>query len=441
MSKPIPFNLPSVLLLSLFLCLSTAQAKGPVASPQATTELICHTQHASECYPAIFQPTEHFQMIHDDQSIPPGLHVRMNLATGLKEARLNIPEPEDAPKADIVIVDNTPVRLAADEEAEAEPITPHGLQDQSQPERDYDYLRPSLDPEEASLFASETSNIRSSSIPTLETLSALTDLVHSYNWGLALAQDGLLVDKLAKIFQPYSALQAPIEIRSATALLLGTAIQNNPEALAALLSHREEPTRGVLEQDVLHSVISTLTFKLEQDSPIALLQLQQRNVFLIYQLASSPAQLRHFISWQGLDSLHDLFTFCNTDPRDTNAPFDPSRMNPGGGGEGRDKLRQRIANLMLDHVLPLLGSSEGRRYMSRYEDMNDVEYARMAQAIANRWRRRLEPWNEAFGAALTECAIIMSEKGESEASTVYKAYESISEAALLLKKVLDEGLY
>ena len=380
-------------------------------------------------------------MVHDDQSIPPGLHVRMNLATGLKEARLNIPEPEDAPKADIVVVDNTPIRLAADEEAEAEPVTQPGLQDQSQPERDYDYLRPSLDPEEASLFALETSNLRSSSIPTLETLEALTDLVHSYDWGLALAQDGLLIDKLANIFQPYSETHAPIEIRSATALLLGTAIQNNPEALTALLSHREEPTRGVLEQDVLHSVISTLTLKLEQDSPIALLQLHQRNVFVVYQLASSPAQLRHFISWQGLDSLHDLFTFCNTDPRDTNAPFDPSRISPGSGGEGRDKLRQRIANLMLDHVLPLIGSSEGRRYMSVYENMNETDYARMAQAIGNRWRRRLEPWDEAFGAALREYAIIMSEKQESEAPTVYKAYESISEAALFLKKVLDGDLY
>ena len=439
MSKPLLFNLPSVLLLSLFLCLSSSQAKGPAASPQATTELICHTQHASECYPAIFQPTEHFQLVHDDQSIPPGLHVRMNLATGLKEARLNIPESEDAPKADIVIVDNTPIRLAADEAAEAEPITPPGIQDQSQPERDYDYLRPSLDPEEASLFASETAKLRSSSVPTLESLSALTDLVHSYDWGLALAQDGLLIDKLATIFEPDSPLRAPIEIRSATALLLGTAIQNNPEALAALLSHREEPTHGAWDQDVLDSVLSTLTLPLEQTSPIALLQLHQRNVFLLYQLTSSPAQLRQFINFQGLDHLHNLFTFCNTDPRDTNAPFDPSRISPGGGREGRDKLRQRIANLMLDHVLPLLGSAKGRRYLDEY--MNEVEDARTAQGVANKRRRVLERWDEAFGAALREYAIIMSEKGESEAPTVYKAHESISEATLSLKRVLDRGLY
>ena len=440
MSKSTQFSLPSVLLLSLFLCLSSAQAKSPIASPQATTELICHTQHASECYPAIFQPTEHFQIVHDDQSIPPGLHVRMNLATGLKEARLNILEPEDAPKADIVIVDNTPVRLAADEEAEAEPISPPGLEDQSQPERDYDYLPPSLDPEEASLFASITANIRFGSIPTLETLSALTDLVHSYDWGLALAQDGPLVFELASILDPDHGPHAPIEIRSAIALLFGTAIQNNPEALEAILSH-EQPEPGCLAQGVYFSVLYTLYLPLEQSSPVALLQLHQRNVFVIYQLTSSPTQLRALMRRRDLDGLHDLFTFCNTDPRDTNAPFDPLRISPGGGGEGRDKLRQRIANLMLDRVLPLLGSAKGLRFLASFEDIDENEYAKIALDNANHWRRVLERWDDAFGAALREYAIIMSEKGESEVPTVYKAHESISEAKLLLKKTLEGGLY
>ena len=456
MSKSIRFNLPSFLLLSLLLCLSSAQAKSPVASPQATTELICHTQHASECYPAIFQPTEHFQMIHDDQSIPPGLHVRMNLATGLKEARLNIPEPEDAPKADIVIVDNTPIRLAADEEAEAEPITSPGIQDQSQPERDYDYLPPSLDPEEASFFASEVSNICSSSIPTLETLSALTDLVHSYDWGLALTQNGLLITRLLDIFRPDTQRDvpdAPIEIRSAVALLLGTAVQNNPEALAALLSQTQPAEYGFPEYGVLFAIAGSLLISLDQTdpftqtqlrqvSPVSLLQLHQRTVFLLHQIASIPAELRKFMTvGSGSRPLLEFFTFCNVDPHDTNAPFDPSRTSPGGGAEGRDKLRQRIANFMLDHVLPLLGSEKGLRYISEYEHTKEVYYAQRIQGVVNEWRRFLEQWDDAFGAALREYAIIMSEKGESEVPTVYKAHESISEARLLLKKTLEGGLY
>ena len=429
------FNLPTALSLFLFLSLSTAQAKGPVASPEATTELICHTQHASECYPAIFQPTELFQIIHDDQSIPPGLHVRMNLATGLKEARLNIPEPEDAPKADIVIVDNTPVRLAADDEAEAEPMTPHGIQDQSKPDRDYDYLRPSMDPEESSLFALETSNLRSSSLPTLETLSALTDLVHSYDWGLALAQDGSLIHKLTETFQPFMTLQAPIEVRSATALLLGTAIQNNPEALAALESHTETYTES--ELDLTYAVVLSLGFPLEQTSPTPEVQLHQRTLFLLHQLASSPTQLCNFIAYEGLDNLHVLFTYSNTKLPFVNDPLKCPRIIPGD--DGRDKLRQRIANLMLDHVLPLFERPEAWDYINRIVSGNATETEDITHSDGDKaTRQALEPWNEAFEAALREYAVFMSEKDQSQAPVAYKTYLSIEEASLFLKKILDK---
>ena len=355
----------------------------------------------------------------------------MDLSTGLKQARLNVPEQDDAPKADIVIVDNTPVRLNADEEAEAEPITPQGIKDQSKPDRDYDYLRPSLDPEESSLFASETSNLRSSSLPTLENLSALTDLVHSYDWGLALAQVDSLIHKLISTFQPYSRLEAPIEIRSAIALLLGTAIQNNPEALAALLSHTDSGSES--DQDLIYAVVSTLSSPLEQTSPIPEVQLRQRSLFLLHQLASSPAELCTFINFGGLDLLYSLFTFSNTNKGDMAGPVGLPRIIPGD--DGRDKLRQRVANLMLDHVLPLLERSDPWTYVARTVSMNENEDTHQDEGEEVS-REELEQWNEAFEAALREYAVFMSERDESEAPVVYKTYSSISEASLLLKKVL-----
>ena len=448
MFKAILFNLPSALSVFLFLSLCTAQAKGPAASPKATTELICHTQHASECYPAIFQPTERFQIIHDDQSIPPGLHVRMNLATGLKEARLNIPEPDDAPKADIVVVDNTLVRLASDEEAEAEPITPQGIQDQSKPHRDYDYLRPSMDPEESSLFASETSKLRSSSVPTLETLSVLTDLVHSYDWGLALAQDGSLIHKLIETLQPVTIqapkseifqpiiIEGPVEIRSATALLLGTAIQNNPEALAALLTHTKPDTESALELGVTYAVLWSLSIPLGQTSPFPEVQLHQRTLFLLHQLASSPTELCVFIGQNGLNMLHALFTYSNTKLPAMGEPFESPKIMPGD--DGRDKLRQRIANLMVDHVLPFLERPEPWKHVNIAMGMDKSEVANLDDGAAAT-RQVMEMWTEAFEAALREYAIFMSEKDQSEAPVAYKTYSSIEEASVLLKKVLDDS--
>ena len=49
----------------------------------------------------IFKPTREWKVVEDGQSIPPGLHIRMNLQTGLKEARL-LEEDEDRGKATIL---------------------------------------------------------------------------------------------------------------------------------------------------------------------------------------------------------------------------------------------------------------------------------------------------------------------------------------------------
>ena len=49
----------------------------------------------------IFKPTHEWKVVEDGQSIPPGLHIRMNLQTGLKEAKL-LEEDEDRGKATIL---------------------------------------------------------------------------------------------------------------------------------------------------------------------------------------------------------------------------------------------------------------------------------------------------------------------------------------------------
>jgi nucleotide exchange factor SIL1 len=71
-------------------------ASSPQQSPTADTQdVICHTDNPADCYPRIFQPTDEFQTVHDDQEIPNGLHVRMNIWTGVKEAKINVPDEHD----------------------------------------------------------------------------------------------------------------------------------------------------------------------------------------------------------------------------------------------------------------------------------------------------------------------------------------------------------
>ena len=80
--------------LSVIACILAAPAIVSAASP-VMPDIICHTSNREECYPRIFQPTEEFQTVHDDQELPSGLHVRLNIWTGQKEAKINVPDEED----------------------------------------------------------------------------------------------------------------------------------------------------------------------------------------------------------------------------------------------------------------------------------------------------------------------------------------------------------
>ncbi|KAL8823229.1 MAG: hypothetical protein Q9191_006053 [Dirinaria sp. TL-2023a] len=283
-------------------------------SPKASTDLICHTNHASECYPSIFQPAEKFQVVHDDQALPPGLHVRMNLATGVKEARLNVPEPESG-HSDLVIIDEP-------EEPEAPPGPPthHGQAVFSG--RAPRVRPPRFDADEAATFHRSITALKSASVNSEELVPALTDLqelVHSQDWGLALTKDSHLTRFLVQIFRDVS---SKLAIRSLSALLLATAIQNNPEALSAALAHfykDEWPTSP------LDAVFLAL---LHESSPQFLI----RTMFLLHALCQDPKQLAQFANSGGMPL---LLTLLNADD---------------AGQDDKDKLRGKIANFVVDYL-------------------------------------------------------------------------------------------
>lgn len=281
-------------------------------SPKASTDLICHTNHASECYPSIFQPTEEFEVVRPDQALPPGLHVRMNLATGVKEARLNVPEPEEA-HSDLVIIDEPkkpeePERLGQRNQAV--------LQNQQPRVRP-----PRYDADEAATFHSSISTLNSSSANSenlLPTLTDLQELVHSQDWGLALTKDGKVTQFLVQLFKDVSSRLA---IRSLSALLLATAIQNNPEALAAALAHfySDEWPTGPLD-----AVFLAL---LHEQSPQFLI----RTMFLLHALCQDRKQLAEFANSGGVHLLLKVLDSENA------------------GQDDKDKLRGKIANFIVDY--------------------------------------------------------------------------------------------
>ena len=385
-----------------FILQSKVRGSAPISSPPASTELICHTALASDCYPAIFQPTEHFQRIHDDQSIPPGLHVRMNLATGLKEARLNVPEPPGVSHAELVIIDDLPPPPSIEEDDPAVEIP--DLQDQSDSDTEYEhreaYHPAAFNTEESSLFYSSITTLQSTTALSnreLPALSALQDLAHSIHWGAELARDPAVCQTL--IFAINSGSAASSEVRSAAALLMGTAIHSNPDALQALLSHRYSSEAGRAPAAI---VIAALRDPEQRD-----IMLKTRTVFLLSQLCQNTEQLHIFLHSRGLDTLLDL--------------FETYQMTPDNGN---DKFRAKVANFIYDRILSGLGNANGLLTQSGSEN----------NALGNDQvlTKGLEPWCKAFTNTLKMYETV-GMTAERLSPTVEAAFESIKEADQALK--------
>ena len=387
-------------LLSFFL-LRKVHGSAPAFSPPASTELICHTARASDCYPAIFQPTEHFQRIHDDQSVPAGLHIRMNLATGLKEARLNVPELSGISHTELVVIDDLSPRPSIGEDDAVTEILE--LQDQSDPntrcERRRPYHPAASNVEESSLFFSSISTLHSTtalSNTDLPALSTLQDLAYSIHWGVALARDTAVCQKLVSAIDPGS--HASGGIRSAAALLLGTAIHSNPEALDAVLSHQYSSEASLTPAA---TVLAVLRAPDQGD-----LMIKTRTVFLLSQLCQHPGQLRVFVDSGGLDTLYDL--------------FEPHRTTLD---DGKDKFRAKAANFIYDRILPY--HENGLAFQSRPK----INILGNDQALM----KDLEPWCNGFIKALSVYELVSS-RAENLSAAADAAFESIKEANQALKE-------
>ncbi|KAL8791037.1 MAG: hypothetical protein Q9213_000244 [Squamulea squamosa] len=312
-------------LVALSSCFSVRAA---APSPKADTDLICHTHHAAECYPRIFQPTDKFQTVHDDQDLPPGLHVRMNLATGVKEARLNVPEPDEDPaSAGLTIIDDSD--LLGFKEPVAEPPVDFRGDYRQQP-----FLHPQHDVAESTLFSDSVAQVKGRTSPDndnlLPALTNLEDLSHSYHWGLSLAKDNEVIHKLFQLLLPSN---LSLEVRSLATLVFGTAIHNNQAALTVALTHfyNDEWPEGPLEAVILAI--------LHEQSPILL----NRMMFLLSSLCQDQAQLKAFLDAGGVDLLIGIY-------------------NGESLGLHEDiRLRKKVTHFVLDHLMPSDTDQNGTR--------------------------------------------------------------------------------
>ncbi|MCJ1357103.1 MAG: hypothetical protein MMC33_007099 [Icmadophila ericetorum] len=411
------------LITSFLAILFGIEARHP--SPSASVDLICHTGHAADCYPRTFQPTTFFQEIHDDQDIPVGLHVRINLETGQKEAKIN----EESNAGGDQILDVALVERPEDDIETDRFVSAFQSQLLLQQTDDQGAIRPpSSDNGEGENFDSSRDILKEASNKPdpnvlLPALDILEDLSHDIYWGLSLVKDAGAVHKLVRLL---SLNGSDYRIKASAALVFGTAIQNNPAALTAALSHcyNDELPNGPME-----AVIMAL---LNEQMP----QLLTRFMYLLSALSQDQAQLLKFMKADGMTILINLFDAKNA------------------GLDGKDRIRLKIANFVLDHFLQpdlhllvkdknpstaptdskevetKLANEDAWEVVSKPEDSAAETSPTNIRGVHSKSVQIIKPWCSAFAQSLS------SWKKKNGHSSVHVEHDGVRDAYVTLQEKL-----
>lgn len=270
----------------------------------------------------------------------------MNLATGLKEARLNLPEGDQRDHSAIVVIDNASAQEEALANLDGHPPS-IALQDPGQEYNSFWQGKLSEAPvvptpgHDISTFKSLTSALidLENFSATASRLNALTEAVHDLEWGLALTEDYILTASILGLIRS-DPTDVDVDAKSAAALTLGTALQNNDKARDNFVSNCQqydfEPAELLLvELKAVHKAHVS-----GRSSPQSL-AFAGRLVFLISQLCRDNSQLQTFAGREGLRTLGAFFD---------------QKKDGSINVDGLSKLQARIANFVADHAPALLHS-------------------------------------------------------------------------------------
>ncbi|KAL8281981.1 hypothetical protein RB597_009614 [Gaeumannomyces tritici] len=225
------------------LCVSLAAKASAAAQEPATgdVELICHPENAIDCYPKIFRATHEFQPVRPGQDIPTSLHVRLNVNTGEKEAKINVPSEQDPALAGLP-VENAVIAVDSEPQEQAgEHIRPGAPAYEA-----VGKIKESTGPE-ALQFSNALGVLgKRKGVDAADldgALDKLEELSHDLYYGLKIAQDlpalsslfCLMSDGHPASSKVVAASEAPRALLAARAI--SAAVQNNPAALKAVEAH------------------------------------------------------------------------------------------------------------------------------------------------------------------------------------------------------------
>ncbi|ORY81950.1 hypothetical protein BCR37DRAFT_413665 [Protomyces lactucae-debilis] len=245
---------------ALFALPVLAKAIGhPAQQNQASSHTICH---ADKCYPSLFVPTDTFQVVHDDQIVPGGLHYRINVETGLKEAKL-LDSADDSTTSTTAAA----LALVPGEDVQEKAAAP--VQTAERKKKPYRPNRGAVTGGALQTFAAAQETLEadtSCSARVLEALDALEELAHELEFGLRIADSSVLPNLAALLSIEQSAC------RSKAAIVIGSALRNNENAQEVIPPHAQL-TKTLLirlskekESDVQRVLVYALSASLSPNS-------------------------------------------------------------------------------------------------------------------------------------------------------------------------------
>ena len=345
----------SLLLLILPLLVTANEAADsniPSKFSTGDSEMICHP--GVPCYPRLFVATDEFRPVKSDQDIPPGLHVRLDVQTGQKEARLYARTDKNDPAAhEIVLSPDQEEPVASPERAPAQQVI----------------KPPKSAVGERGLFDASLAALLSKDV-TEAALAPLADLVHEAYWGAQLASSPKAVSRLLSLLSP-SPSAPPPPLRALSALTLGSALSNNPKALSHAATYPLAP-----------AILGALSGESDE-------LCQKRFLFLLGQALRDDGVRRHFLLLRGVETLLRLFLHSSKEVQGRVAvvvedAFLNLDMRHGsrGGAEGVPELRAALCQPFQDAVV----AGEDSRVLSALVALKACEVGAPFRAWAEAYR-------------------------------------------------------
>lgn len=310
----------------------------------AESDLICSTENPKDCYPRIFQATDEFQVIREGQEIPHGLHVRLDVTTGQKQAKINDPN-EVNPALEGLPVDSSIVVVESKEGSEGIPTGDELRVPQGAPA--YEPVGKVKTPEtESQAFHDSLTVLKALSLndrPIDAALDILMDISHDIYYGLKITEDPNAVKELLCMMSSQDVFPRDhdddvVKQAGHAASIIGAALQNNHKALAEVEKYWTDistttcaGTNRKLNQAVFNSLLpKTPASKDAAKAEGNQLSLTKAKAGALRGLIKSPAIRDDFLAQEGMAQILQILALER-----------PELL----------QAQQKLANLVLDNFL------------------------------------------------------------------------------------------